>query len=98
MPQKEQKEDEDIFDMKLGATGKFPGGKKSENDLGQLLMEVNNANGLVYLTFGTPVSQIGFQPLQAEELASLLLLFARKVQIETLLQESKTSEREEERP
>ncbi len=55
-----------------GKTGKFPLGKLTENDEGELRMTVGHKDGKVVIDFGTPTVWIGFTPDQADEIAALL--------------------------
>lgn len=67
-------------DNDLGATGKFPDGKLTDNDEGQIKMAVGTHKGQVILNFGTPVSWIGFTPREARQLAELLRQHSYKTQ------------------
>jgi hypothetical protein len=58
--------------MKLGPTGKFPLGKLTETDEGEILMGVAVHDQKVVLNFGTPVAWIGFTSDQAHSIADLL--------------------------
>jgi hypothetical protein len=62
----------------LGATGKFPEGKITPRDEGEITMGVAAAPGTVLLNFGKPVSWIGFTPEQATAIANSLLENAKK--------------------
>lgn len=58
--------------MGLGATKKFPEGKLTEQDEGELMMAITAVNGKVVINFGTPTAWIGFTKNQAYELANTL--------------------------
>jgi len=58
--------------MGLGPTGKFPEGKLTETDEGEIKIAIGNKNGKVIIDFGSPVTWIGFTPEQAEEIANIL--------------------------
>ena len=58
--------------LKLGATGKFPGGKLTENDEGELAFAVMDFRGKVVINFGSPVASLGMSPEEARALADSL--------------------------
>ncbi len=58
--------------FKLGATGKFPEGKLTNQDEGELVMAIGITNRKVIINFGTPTAWIGFTKEQAYELANTL--------------------------
>lgn len=58
--------------MDLGATGKYPLGKLTEQDEGELRLAISHMEGKVILSFGKPVAWIGFTPEQADEIATFL--------------------------
>ena len=64
---------------KFGATGKFPQGKVSEDDEGELRFGVSSDGALVNLSFGKPVAWVGMDPPLARKLASMLTAHADKV-------------------
>lgn len=69
--------DSEMFDlmskqMGLGATKKFPEGKLTAQDEGELMMAIIAVNGKVVINFGTPTAWIGFTKEQAYELANTL--------------------------
>lgn len=66
----------DAFGVKLGATGKFPEGKLTESDEGEIAFGITHKNGKVVVSFGKPVAWVGFGPAQATELAGLLRKYA----------------------
>ncbi len=59
-------------DVKLGATGRFPEGKLTESDEGEIAFGITHKKGKVVLSFGKPVAWIGLGPAQATELAGLI--------------------------
>lgn len=73
-----------LFDIKpkLGATGKFPLGKLTESDEGELLMGITHHKGKVIVDFGKPTSWIGFTPEQAEDIADMLRRHANAIRSE----------------
>jgi hypothetical protein len=75
---------ESTVDMQLGPTGKFPSGKLSEIDEGELRFAVGGYHGKVILNFGAPVHSAGFTPKQARELALALRKWANRVEREGL--------------
>lgn len=65
-------------ERKLGATGKFPEGKLTDMDEGEIAFAVFHKDGKVILDFGTQVTWMGMNPGQAVELGKLLLKHAKK--------------------
>lgn len=61
--------------VKVGPTGKFPEGKLSEEDEGELALSIgcNHENRLVVIDFGKKVTWIGMRPDQAKEFADTIL-------------------------
>lgn len=64
-----------IKGFKLGATGRFPYGKASSDDEGELRLAIGSdiANGIIRIEFGKPISWLGLPSHQARELAKLLM-------------------------
>lgn len=59
---------------KLGATGQFPEGKITEEDEGEIRISIGHAPGKVIMDFGEkPIKWIGFNPVQAKQIAMSLL-------------------------
>lgn len=52
----------------LGATGEFPSGKLSPSDEGEFRYRVGSTAGKVLLDFGKPITWVGFDPEQADQL------------------------------
>jgi hypothetical protein len=67
----------------LGLTGEFPDGKLNDSDEGGLRIAVGIEDGRVVMTFGTPVAWIGASPQDAADLATLIIVNARKAAKET---------------
>jgi hypothetical protein len=61
---------------KLGPTGRFPEGKLTPQDEGELKFFVGVKHGKVVIQFGSPVSWVGMPPEKAMELAQLLVFSA----------------------
>ena len=61
------------LEQKLGATGRYPDGKVSEQDEGEIVFAVAGHNGKVFIDFGKPVHSLGMNPDQALQLAALLV-------------------------
>jgi hypothetical protein len=61
--------------MRIGPTNKFPAGKLSEHDAGELVMgiAVSHKHQVVVMKFGVPVKELGFSKQQAIELANGIL-------------------------
>ena len=57
---------------KLGATGKFPEGKLSENDEGEIRLAVTIYKNEVVLSFGKAVEWVGFTPELAHRIADTI--------------------------
>lgn len=58
--------------QQLGATGKFPEGKLTDNDEGELAFAVTAYHGKVVVNFGKPIASLGMSPEQARGFALLL--------------------------
>lgn len=56
----------------LGATGRFPAGRLTENDEGELAFQIGTFKGRVVINFGKPVASLGITPQQAREMAGIL--------------------------
>lgn len=57
---------------KLGATGKFPDGKLTEKDEGELQFAVGNKDNRILIEFGKPIRSLGMTKQEALKLAELL--------------------------
>ena len=66
--------------LELGATGKFPQGKLTENDEGELQFAVTTYRGQVIINFGKPIEWAGLNPDQARMLADALNHRAREAE------------------
>ena len=58
---------------KLGATGRFPEGKLTDQDEGEIMFRIGHLNGKVVLDFGQQVAWVGMSPDQAKDLARMLM-------------------------
>ena len=58
---------------KFGATGRYPEGKLSDTDEGEIRFGVASYRGKVVIDFGKSVRSIGFTPAQAREIADTLV-------------------------
>jgi hypothetical protein len=58
----------------LGATGRHPNGKLTDNDEGEIKVAIaaDPARGVVVIDFGKPTAWIGFTPDQASDIADML--------------------------
>jgi len=54
----------------LGPTGKYPGGKLTEHDEGELLIGLVMFKGKIVMDFGKPIQSLGFGLGAAEDLAN----------------------------
>ena len=70
---------EEFRRLHLGATKRFPDGKLTPQDDGELAFAVGHTDGKVVIDFGTPTSWIGMPPQTAVDLAKLLIAHAREV-------------------
>jgi hypothetical protein len=64
---------------KLGPTGKFPLGKLTPEDEGELRLAVSSFNGAVRIDFGKPIAWFGLPPQQAIVFAQLIVKHARSL-------------------
>ena len=71
----------------FGATGKFPEGKVSDDDEGELQLGVayDELNGIVHIKFGKPVAWLGLPPANAIEFAKAIMTKAGAKRIEVTL-------------
>ena len=71
----------------FGATGKFPEGKVSDSDEGELRLGVarDELNGIVQVNFGKPVAWLGMSPPDAIDFAKAILKAAGAKRIEVTL-------------
>lgn len=60
-------------DLTPGATGKFPFGKLSDDDEGELVVAVSSMEGMVRIEFGKPVAWVCLPPDKAIEFASVVV-------------------------
>lgn len=56
----------------LGATGRFPQGKLTPQDEGEIQFAIGEKDGKVILDFGKATAWIGFEPEQALLIAQIL--------------------------
>lgn len=66
------------IDANVGPTGKFPEGKLTSLDEGEVQYGVAHTDGKVIVRFGTPIGWLGMSPDQAEELAACLIEHAKE--------------------
>jgi len=57
----------------LGPTGRFPRGKLTSDDEGELRLAITHQAGKVIVDFGGPVAWIGLDPADVRQLAEALL-------------------------
>ena len=70
--------------INLGPTGKFPDGKLTEADEGEIEFSIFGKDGKVVIEFGSPVHWVGMTPPQAAAVAEALLKHARKQAVEPI--------------
>lgn len=58
--------------VELGSTGRFPGGKLTANDEGEIVFAVGVLRGKVVVNFGKPIASVGMSAKQARRLAKTL--------------------------
>ena len=64
--------------MKIGRTGKFPGGKLRPDDGGEVGIAIGVEQGNVALYFGDPVTWLAMPPQMAVEFAEAVIAKARE--------------------
>lgn len=63
-----------FFDMsQLGATGRYPEGKLTDNDEGEIQFALGTKDGKVVLDFGKPVAWLGLLPEQAIDIGQMMI-------------------------
>lgn len=67
---------ESVLSTPLGPTGRFPRGKITPADEGEIRIAIAKKDGVVILNFGKPVTWIGFPPDEARAIAALLIKHA----------------------
>lgn len=65
---------------KFGATGRFPGGKLTSNDEGEIAFGVTTYHGKVIVNFGKPIASLGMSPDEARQLALVLRQRANEIE------------------
>lgn len=71
---------EQIPEAKLGPTGRFPDGKLTPQDEGELELAVGTLKGKVIMAFGTPIATLGMSPDQARGIARSLMKRATQIE------------------
>jgi hypothetical protein len=66
--------------VKIGATGRFPEGKITPEDEGELQLAIGASGSNVEIHFGTPVSWLAFPPSTARSLAAGLIAAADRIE------------------
>lgn len=70
-----------ILPPTLGPTGKFPQGKISPADEGELQLGVTVHKGNVIISFGKPIAWLGMPPKETRQFANALLSHANQIQL-----------------
>lgn len=65
--------------IKLGPTGKFPEGKLTPDDKGELQFAIYRSQGKVIVNFGKEVEWFGLNAGQAIELGKVLMKHGKKI-------------------
>ena len=64
----------------LGPTGRFPEGRLTENDEGEIRLAVGTFKGTVTMNFGVPIASLGLTPKQARGVALALRQHANRIE------------------
>lgn len=59
---------EEALSQKFGATGRFPDGRLTEHDEGEIIFGVTHYKGKIVFNFGKPVASLGMSIQQARNL------------------------------
>lgn len=63
----------------IGATGRFPEGRKNADDEGELQFRIGHDQDDVVIEFGKPVTWFGMPPATARQFAALILKHANEI-------------------
>ena len=63
----------------IGATGRFPQGKITRHDEGEIRFAIGSKDGKVIIDFGSQVTWVGMPPEQAIELGEILIKRAKEL-------------------
>ena len=69
----------DDQEVELGGTGRFPEGKLTDADGGEIKFQIGYTQGKVIMDFGNPTAWVGMTPRQAKELAHTLVKWATPI-------------------
>jgi hypothetical protein len=67
-------------DLGLGATGRFPEGKLTKDDQGEIKIGITVKDDKIVIAFGKPVEWIGFTREQAIQIGETLINRARQTE------------------
>ena len=70
---------ETLLNERLGPTGRFPGGKLTDNDGGEIQFAVTVMKGKIVVNFGIPIETLGMSPKQARGFAQSVLRCANNI-------------------
>lgn len=76
-----KKREVEQYMQRLGATGKFPDGRLTSTDEGELCLAVVVYKGRVVVEFGKPITSLGMTPKEARGLAELLNVKAEEAEL-----------------
>ena len=62
----------------IGPTGRFPQGKLTKQDKGEIALKIGRLDDKIIIEFGTALTWIGLMPRQALEIATSLIQSAHK--------------------
>lgn len=65
--------------MKTGPTGNYPDGKMTEDDRGEVCLQIGRADSYVMIEFGCEMSWMAMHPQQAREMGCRLIEWAARV-------------------
>jgi len=77
-------------ESQFGPTGKFPEGKITENDEGEIQYGITHYKGKVIINFGTPIASLGMTPEQAGDMALSLAEHANRINSDEMPSEHNT--------
>lgn len=63
----------------MGPTGRFPRGRLTPTDEGEIGIRIAHVDGVIVINFGKPIAWIGFPASDARELAALLVKHADEI-------------------
>lgn len=71
----------EAFPFKAGPTGRFPQGKLTDTDDGEIGIAIGRKDGKIVMDFGKPTAWIGFDADQADQIAESLRVHAQSLRL-----------------